>query len=544
MRTLTLLALALLALAPLPCRAGLPASPDIPPDDPLSRDMLRLSLRYPELSPGHTTRPFTRMEVARLLDAVHRRYGAPDDPVDRRLRARMARQVAPELEWVRGGRPMGQPWLRPGVEARCEGMIATGGDPYPLHGGDAAGPYFGCSWTGELIVGPLAVVVEPRVAYDPVGGGTAPFGPISLGDAGAVLDMPRGYFKLSGGDLELTVGSTDLSWGPNRGGTIYSGNSAPPFMIRFTQPHMWRLPWVFRWLGEFKATAFWGKLLGPRPDVLNPHLLGMKFDWRPFQPWLEISISRLSMFGGAGEPSPTAGDIWNLIWGLDPHVDYDGDTEGFDANDIASWEFTLTVPYAHLVPGVQFLQLYWVNAGEDIMRTYLGKLPLPALTGVGNQGGLHLGVGPLTLRLEWTRMMDDRFRWYSGHRIYHDGFHHHGRVMGHPSGGDAEGTYVEIGADVSERVALHGWFERVTHEGAVATHEGDVYTLVADRDVTRAGVQLSTELRTRRVPIRAQVRFQLEHVANEGFVPGASAVYPQLWLEVRVPLEQTRAARF
>ncbi len=535
--------LALLALAPLTVHAGLPASPDIPPDDPLSRDMMRLSLRYPELSPGHTTRPFTRMEVARLLDRVQQRYGVAVDPVDRRLRARMTRQVATELEWVRGGRPMGQAWLRPGVEARCEGMIATGGDPYPLHGGDAAGPFFGCSWTAEFIAGPFAAVAEPRVAYDPVGGGSAPAGPIRLGDEGAVLDMPRGYVKLSAGDLELTAGVTDTAWGPSRGGVIYSGNSASPFMVRFTQPHLWRLPWVFRWLGEFKATVFWGKLLGPRPDVLNPNLLGMKFDWRPFQPWLEISVSRLSMFGGVGQPSATAGDIWDLIWGLDPHVDYDGDTEGFDANDIAAYDFTLVVPYAHAIPGVQFLQLYWVNAGEDVIRTYLGELPLPALTGVGNQGGLFLGAGPLTLRLEWTRMMDDRFRWYSRHRIYHDGYHHHGRVMGHPNDGDAESTYVELGADLSERVELWGWFERVTTKGAVDTHEGDVYTLAADRTATRAGLQLRTELRTRSVPLQAQVRFQLEHVANEDFVPGRTAVYPQLWLELRIPLEQTRAPR-
>jgi hypothetical protein len=102
---------------------------------------------------------------------------------------------------------------------------------------------------------------------------------------------------------------------------------------------------------------------------------------------------------------------------------------------------------------------------------------------------------------------------------------------------------VELGADLSERVELWGWFERVTTKGAVDTHEGDVYTLAADRTATRAGLQLRTELRTRQLPLQAQVRFQLEHVANEDFVPGRTAVYPQLWLELRIPLEQTRAPR-
>ncbi len=524
-------ALWLLAAA-LPVWAALPASPDIPPDDPLTRDMLRLSLRYAELSPGHTTRPFTRLEVARLLHRVQLRYGDPTDAADRRLRQRMAAAVTHELELFEGGGPA-TVLFRPLAEARCEGMLASGGDPYPLHAGDASGPFAGCSWTSELQAGPLAVVLEPRLAWDPVGGGTAPAGPLRLGDGGAVLDMPRGYLKLYGGDLELTAGISDLAWGPARAGAIISGNAAAPLMVRFSQPHMWRLPWVFRHLGEFRFTGFYATLLGPRPDVAHPSLLGMKVDVRPFQPWLEISVSRLSMFGGEGTTQPTAGDLWALLWATDPHADYDNDQEGFDANDIAAYDFTLAVPFAHRIPGVQFLQLYWTNAGEDIIRTYLGELPLPALTGVGNLGGLYLGVGPLTFRLEWTRMMDDRFQWYARHRIYHDGFHHHGRVIGHPYDGDAEGTYVELGLDPGGGVELWTWFERIRHEGRIDVADDVVYTMPAERVRTLGGIQLRADLPTA-LPMQLQTRLQLEHVHNEDHVPGNSAVYPQLWLELRM----------
>ena len=513
--------------------AGLPASADIPPDDPLSRDMVRLCLRYPDLSPGHTTRPFNRVEVARLLHRVELRYGAATDPVDRRLRQRMAEEVAFELMQLRSGRGA----VRFAPEARLEVMIAQGGDPYPLHGGDAAGPFAGASFGVELATGPLSVVLEPRVAYDPAGGGNAPAGPIRIGDSDAVLDMPRGYIKLSGGDLELTAGVSDMAWGPTRGGVIWSGNTATPLMVRFTQPHMWRLPWIFRWMGEWRFTGIGAYLVGPRQDVPRPSLLGMKLEWRPFQPWLEIGISRLSMFGGEGQPTPTAGDLWALLWGTDPHVDYDGDSEGFDANDIASYDFTLTVPYAHAIPGVQFLQLYWVNAGEDVMRTYLGELPLPALTGASNQGGLFLGLGPTTWRLEWTRMMDDRFRWYTQHRVYHDGFYHHGRVMGHPSGGDAESTYVELGVDVGRRLQLWAWFERARHKQPLEVYEGQVYTTPVDRVRTLGGVQVHWNLPTK-TPIVAQLRLQIEHVRDEDHVPGNDRTYPQLWLEVRVPLDR------
>ena len=539
----SLLALALAGLiaalfAP-PAAAREPASVDIAPDDPLQRDVLRLSLRYGDLSPGISTRPLTRLEAARLLDRIQRRYGDPVDAVDRGLRRRLAAELGPELAWIRGGRAYGDVLFRPLAEVRCEGMVATGGDPYPLHAGDASGPFAACSLTAELVAGPLAVVVEPRFAYDPAGGGNAPAGPIRLGGGGVLLDMPRGYAKLAGANLELAGGVGGLAWGTGRAGLLWSGNAADPLMVRFTQPHPWQLPWVFRHIGDFRVTLLWAHLLGPRTDVLRPNTLGMKIDFRPVVPWLEISLSRLAMYGGEGRPDATAKDIWQLIWATHPHADYDQDKTLFDANEIAAIEATLQVPFAHKIPGVRFLQLYWTNAGEDTIRTYLGPLPLPALTGAANLGGFYLGVGPLTLRLEWARMMDDRFRWYTHHRFYHQGFVHHGRITGHPVGGDAEETYVELGLDFGGAVEGWLWVVRSRDEGVVDVHDGVVYTLAADLIRTQVGAQLRADLLATPLPGRprfqAQLRFQLEHHRNAGHVPGASALHPQFWAEVRVP---------
>ncbi|MDP7113023.1 MAG: capsule assembly Wzi family protein, partial [Myxococcota bacterium] len=441
---------------------------------------------------------------------------------DRGLRRRLAAELGPELAWIRGGRRYGQVLFRPLAEIRCEAMIATGGDPYPLHAGDAAGPFGGCSLTAELVAGPLAVVLEPRVAYDPVGGGNAPAGPIALGGS-AVLDMPRGYAKLAGANLELAGGVGGLAWSTGRSGLIWSGNAADPLMVRFTQPRLWQLPWIFRYLGDFRATLLWAHLLGPREDVDRPYTLGMKIDWRPVVPWLEISLSRLAMYGGEGRPDATAVDIWQLIWATHPHADYDEDKNLFDANEIAAIEATLQVPFAHLIPGVRFLQLYWTNAGEDTIRTYLGPLPLPGLTGAANLGGFYLGVGPLTLRLEWARLMDDRFRWYTHHRIYHQGFVHHGRITGHPIGGDAEETYVELGLDVGGSIEGWIWLTRSRHEGVVDVRDDVVYTLAADLIRTSVGAQLRADLVAVPLPhrprLQAQLRFQLEHHRNAGYVP-------------------------
>ncbi len=525
-----LLAVALLATPP--AAAGTPASPDIRPDDPLARDALHLALRYPDLAPGTTTLPMTRLEVARMLLLIQGREGTATDAIDRGRRRRLEAALRDEMEILRRGRRETDPLVRPVSSLRLEGGIAGGGDPYPLHQGDAGGSFAALSVTGELHAGPVALVVEPRVAYDPAGGGNAPAGPVALG-GGAVLDMPRGYVKLAGGNLELMAGVGDMAWGPGRAGLIWSGNAAPPLAVRFTQPRPWRLPWVLRWLGEFRFTGLWGLLRGVNGDITNPQVLGMKLDARPI-PWIEVSFARLSMLGGVERPPATAEDLWLLFWAANPHVSDDEARERFDANDIASLDFSVDLPLVQRIPGVQFVQLYWSNGGEDTMQTSLGSLPLPSLTGQANVGGAYLGVGPVTLRVEWARLRDDRFRWYGSHRIYADGFHHRGRVVGHPIDGDAEGTYVELGVDSGRRVEAWAWFERVHHIGVIDVYDDVVYTTIADRYRTMAGLQARVELPSS-PRLRLMARVQIEHEQNVDHVPGAQALWPQLWLALEVP---------
>ena len=45
---------------------------------------------------------------------------------------------------------------------------------------------------------------------------------------------------------------------------------------------------------------------------------------------------------------------------------------------------------------------------------------------------------------EGARIFDDYFRWYTGHRIYHQGFTRDGLGMGHWVGGDAMTGWVSI----------------------------------------------------------------------------------------------------
>ena len=86
---------------------------------------------------------------------------------------------------------------------------------------------------------------------------------------------------------------------------------------------------------------------------------------------------------------------------------------------------------------LDYVEFWTQYGGEDVIARSLGPIPVPALAGIANLWGGELGMGDFTAHLEWARVMDDQFRWYTGHRIYHDGFVQDGQSMGHAGGGDS-----------------------------------------------------------------------------------------------------------
>jgi hypothetical protein len=83
------------------------------------------------------------------------------------------------------------------------------------------------------------------------------------------------------------------------------------------------------------------------------------------------------------------------------------------------------------------------------------------------------------LTAEYAQLMDDYFRWYVGHRVYHEGFTQDGRALGAPAGGDSETAWGQLSYwGSSYRIRLQAeWVHRV---GVVESRGENVFTLRSD----------------------------------------------------------------
>ena len=72
------------------------------------------------------------------------------------------------------------------------------------------------------------------------------------------------YLGLNLGNWQFSFGKNSLWWGPSEGGTmIFSDNAAPlnnMFTVNRVSP--FRLPWLFRYLGDIRVEAFIGHMTG------------------------------------------------------------------------------------------------------------------------------------------------------------------------------------------------------------------------------------------------------------------------------------------
>jgi hypothetical protein len=232
----------------------------------------------------------------------------------------------------------------------------------------------------------------------------------------------------------------------------------------------------------------------------------------------EMGATRMGIFGGEGRPSP---DLGQLLIPTDPHVDDDPDQKLPDQDEIASLDGRLTLPLGEWIGGeqvVDYLELYLQYGGEDLIGREILGVPVPALAGVANLYGAELGMGALVIDLEHARILDDRFRWYTGHRIYHQGFTQDGQVMGHPEGGDSRSTQTAVrwfpgewGLELS-----YGHSLRV----GIAAIEGDnLQALMADTSIDRVGLRGWRLYRGTRWLSGA---VGLVHTRNPDFLPGPS----------------------
>lgn len=406
--------------------------------------------------------------------------------------------------------------LAPDLAAEAgEGAIWTvrpalrlgGGDATPdnLRGDEEGGLLSGTlGAAGALTWGGLSLHVEPQLEGGALGGD--PVGHVRL----ATL-----YGEARWKGLSLGVGTRDRWLGPGRhGALVLSDNARPPWLATGTAEG--RLPGWFDRLGRFRVEAGAGLLAEPRDDVERPGLLLMDFRWLPV-PWIEIGASRLSIFGGVGRPPV---DVGQLLIPSEPHVYGDPDKELPDQNELAALDVRVSLPLGKWTGlPVSLVEGWWQYGGEDMIVRELGPLPYPSLAGVGNLYGGAVTVGPVSVTAEYSALLDDYFRWYVGHRVYHDGFTQDGRVLGHFGGPDSETLFGAVaweGGPGRARV----WVDRTRRVGVIEALNDKLFTFMTEERRVRGGVDAAW-----RLPRGGWIGagYAYEHVTGDDFVPGAVA---------------------
>ncbi|MED5369998.1 MAG: capsule assembly Wzi family protein [Myxococcota bacterium] len=303
--------------------------------------------------------------------------------------------------------------------------------------------------------------------------------------------------------------------GPARHGALVLGDSARAFPMGQAsyEGELGRA-------GALRAHVGAGWLQRPRGDVDHPGVLLMDLRWAPTG-WLEIGATRFGLFGGAGRPMPSLGQ---LLLPTDPHVYDDPDRSEPDQDEIAALDARLTLP----LPGpLDYLELYTQYGGDDLIIGSIGPLPSPQLAGIANLVGAELSAGPWVVGAEWARLRDDYFRWYQGHRVYHEGFTQDGLYLGHPNGGDQDTLWLRAGYEPGTwGVELQA--ERVRRTLVLEVLNDSLFTGLEDEQRLRAELNV-----TYRPPGggRWRVGYTIENIQGQDFVPGADLTQHRVVIE-------------
>ncbi len=429
----------------------------------------------------HGTRPYTRLEVARLVNEALNNKEAKKSELPSLIEyflERFKREFKEELAIYGRGKDDSRAALKvlPIEEAKAKyvyssgpprdiinfergqgvrqfpngggGIIATEGTPLVFNNqGVVYGPgsnftlQFASSFTlWDAFSGYLEPIVVVRqnssngrslaaLSNNRIGGELDSFGKTDV-------DVLTGYVKFSPCNFEVEVGRDSMWWGQGSRGTLILTDNAPPLdLIKLSNPTPTLLPWIFSYLGPFKYTVFYTRLETER-DFPHTSLGGLRFDFKPL-PNLEIGGSRVFMFGGDNGPSPGSFTEYMKLLSF---VEFGGGSSD-NTNQIAAFDLRYRMPF------LWNAEFYLEWGGEDTgLKPEIDKFLLQDL-------GYILGIyfpnicpdGRTDFRLEYAdniNSTDPKLRglWY-GHLFYNSGYTYQQFILGHSMGPDARDIF-------------------------------------------------------------------------------------------------------
>jgi membrane-associated phospholipid phosphatase len=418
-------------------------------------------------------RPWTRLECGRLLTEAAARVADTEAPAEVH---QLYTSLSAEFGYESGLRN-GEQNLNAQFESAYARFVGISGTPLTdnYHFGqtllnDYGRPYESGFNTangasGYATAGPLVLYVRGEYQYAPSAPAPTqavldfynrtdswPTGPAVPVDSISRFRLLDTYLGLNLGNWQFSFGKNSLWWGPSEGGNMILTNNAAPLNNMFTVNRVspFRLPWIFRFLGDLRFEGFIGHMTGLQfqttvftgttsPVVIGqygqnlhpqPYLSGGKLSSK-LTPNFEMGISKTTVYGGPGNPL-------NITTFLDStfgrHAPNHGDVLG---------DGRTTADITYRLPGIRnWATLYAEAISEDEVS------PILFMRKSAVQGGLYLpklpGISKLDLRLEggYTNPFSTCGTCMYSNAQYISGYTNDGRLIGTWIGRAAQGEQI------------------------------------------------------------------------------------------------------
>lgn len=248
--------------------------------------------------------------------------------------------------------------------------------------------------------------------------------PIGNADMEGHVYLQNVYATFTAGNFNIEFGRDSMIWGfGERGSLHFSSNPRPMDGVRITNPKPARLPWVFKYLGEWRYTLY-GYNLGPEQARAWPWIVGYKFSLLPAK-YVELGFAHTVEMGGEGTPSLSAWEVLGEFTGFRPA----GTGPGSPNKTNHMFEIEAMVR----VPPLGGLELYgdmsiddqWESIKKTLIQgcSYIGGVYIPAVNPSGS--------ADLRLEFVWTNPL------HYHHGLYPDGYTENRKLIGADAGPDA-----------------------------------------------------------------------------------------------------------
>jgi hypothetical protein len=407
------------------------------------------------------SKPYSRNEaakyVARAIERVH------TDRVAEPLLHRLRQEFRTELAGLKAGA------VRHGARLQTEvGGASIGGGQSVRFRENSGGEYYvdgiqnQTDLRGWVEVSDWAsLTVQPKLISNRD----------SLG-AGATSDCENLYLrefslKISHFNVALEVGRSSLWWGHGHHGSLLLTDHAFPLeMIKLGSEEAFRLPWMLSGLGDWKVQSFLARLERER-EFPRAKLFGLRVSYLPAG-WLELGLTRLTLFDGAGrnQSFQTVIDVYTGA----PNR---GEGGPLEVNEQAMLDFRATVPRGRYLPFPAGMQVYGELGSED---KWSSAIPSRAAFIAGIYVPQLIRGDSTDLRIEYADTDYARRNsgipqvWYN-HGTYRSGMRHRGFPLGHHMGTDGIDFFVRATRQLTDEVRLGTSFNFQERDRGQPLHE-------------------------------------------------------------------------